>query len=209
MDLSRKSGPMPELRQSLLGCSTLRREIAWLAEKHHWPLDLRFGGTRLCLESAAMARSLRVELGRNPARRTIVCYGKCHPLIDSWIGAGNSVRTEGMNCAEMLLGPERYGVELAGGAFFLLEDLARSWKTRLEQLFGPNRSIAREIFRGCHSLALGIRTPCSGDFSTQAEAAATSVGLPLRWVDVSLDHLELLIQTAIDRASAGDPCLTK
>jgi hypothetical protein len=35
-----------------------------------------------------------------------------------------------------------------------------------------------------------VRTPCSGDFTALAEAAAAEVGLPLEWTTVDLAHLE-------------------
>jgi hypothetical protein len=209
MEVSRVTDSNAEQRLLLVGCGLLQREIACLAEKNHWPLDLEFHDAGACHDLTALGRTLCQDLGRNSRRPMVVFYGECHPRMDTWIAGSSAVRTEGRNCAEMLLGPERHREELAGGAYFLFEGLARRWENALTQVFGPNRAVAREIFRGSHSYALGVKTPCSGNYSSQAEAAAESVGLPLRWAEVSLNHLETVLQTAFDRASRGFPCPTQ
>ena len=61
----------------------------------------------------------------------------------------------------------------------------------------------RGIFQGDRRYLLAVRTPCSTDFSREAQAASDLVGLPLRWLDVSLDHLESVVATALAR-TAGE-----
>jgi len=46
---------------------------------------------------------------------------------------------------------------------------------------------------------LGLRTPCSGDFTNDAEKVSGLVGLPLRWIDVDLDFLEQTLELAIEK----------
>lgn len=65
--------------------------------------------------------------------------------------------------------------------------------------FGINREVIREIYQGDRGYLLCITTPCSGDFRDEAEEAGRLVGLPLRWLDVSLDHLEWVLSEAIMR----------
>ena len=132
----------------------------------------------------------------------IVFYGACHPLMEKILDAAGTFRTEGQNCVEMLLGPERFTAELEQGAFFLLEEWARSWERIVTATFGTNWDVIREMYQGDRNYLLCISTPCSGDFRAEAEEAGRLVGLPLRWLDVSLDHLESVLQEAINRKIA-------
>lgn len=53
-----------------------------------------------------------------------------------------------------------------------------------------NPQIMRDIFRSAHNYLLAIRTPCSNDFSAEAQRISQLTSLPLRWIDAGLEHLE-------------------
>ena len=131
----------------------------------------------------------------------IIFYGTCHPLMDRMLAEAHTFRTSGQNCVEILLGHDLFEHELADGAFFMLEDWAQRWEEiTLKGLGTTNPEVIRAIYReGGRNYLLCLRTPCSGDFTAEATAAGELVGLPLSWLDVSLDHLEAVLQTAIDR----------
>lgn len=190
-------------RLLLLGCGILKREVRLLIEKNGWPMDTLFLDSMLHVDFDALATALQTVLAKYDARRTIVFYGACHPLMEGIVKGAHTIRTEGQNCVEMLLGPDRFNEELAGGAFFLLEEWAHRWGYMITRTFGSNDAITQEIFQGDRSCLLCLRTPCSGDFSAEAEEAGRRVGLPLRWLDVSLDHLEAILQAAIMAKEEG------
>jgi hypothetical protein len=103
----------------------------------------------------------------------------------------------------MLLGYERFMKQLGEGAYFLLEDWALTWEPMITACFGDNIQVVREIFHGSHKYVVALRTPCSGDFRSAAEAAARFVDLPLVWADVTLDHLESVLADAVLRKQRG------
>jgi len=193
----------------LVGCNILQREIAWLANKNRWELELRFRAAGLCTETVDLEPPFGTDLECASARPLVVFYGDCHHRMTSWIASASAVRIEGRNCAEILLGKERYNAELAAGAYFLLESAARRWESTLDRVFGPHRSVARQIFRLDRSYFLGVTTPCTEDYSSLAEVIASSIGLPLRWTNVPLCYLEAALQAAIDRAARRSPCPTR
>ena len=82
---------------------------------------------------------------------------------------------------------------------FLLEEWACRWEPIITETFGPNRQVAREIIQADRSFLLAVKTPCSGNFETEAEAAGRLVGLPLRWAEAELDNLEEVLSAAIER----------
>ncbi len=183
----------------LLGCGILREEVDSLRRKNHWPLETQFLDSHLHTDFAGLSNGLTAALQENAQRDKVVFYGCCHPKMDEILAQAGTQRTAGQNCIEMLLGPEVFTRELQNGAYFLLEDWARHWDEILTKTFGARLDVIREIFQGDRKYILALRTPCSGDFERDAEAAGKKVGLPVRWMDVSLDHLETVLQKALAR----------
>jgi hypothetical protein len=119
--------------------------------------------------------------------------------MEQYLEGHHTCRTEGQNCIVMLLGYELFMQELEKGAYFLLEDWALTWEPMITACFGMNTTVIREIFHSSHKYILALRTPCNGDFTAAAEAAARFVDLPLQWKDVGLEHLETVLADAIQR----------
>jgi hypothetical protein len=192
---------MPEERLLLAGCGILKKEIRRLIEKNRWPLDTVFLDSSLHCDMKRLEDCLKALLARHNDRNMIIFYGTCHPLIDRMLSEAHTFRTSGQNCVEILLGHDLFTRELANGAFFILEDWAQRWEEiTIKGLGTMNPQVIREIYReGGRNYLLCLRTPCSGDFSVEAAAAGDLVGLPVRWLDVTLDHLEAVLQTAINR----------
>lgn len=184
----------------LIGCGILKEEILWLIEKNLWHMDTFFLDSSLHIDFSQLEKGLTGALNKFTGRNIIVFYGTCHPLMDRMLDEAKTFRTEGQNCIEMLLGHERFTEELLNGAYFLFEDWVRRWDYITIKTFGSSRKeIVQNIFQADRKYLIGIRTPCSGDFTSEAIAAANMVGLPLRWMDVSLEHLESVIQKAITK----------
>lgn len=184
-------------RCSLLGCGILAAEVHHLIERNGWPVDTDFLPASLHVDLEKLEAALTDNLARHPEPAKVVFYGCCHPRMDTLLAAAHTFRTEGQNCVAMLLGHERFMEELAAGAFFLLEDWALHWDDAMRATFGDHPEAIREIFHLSNRYILALRTPCSGDFSAQAQHAAASVDLPLRWLDVALDHLESVLARAL------------
>lgn len=194
-------------RLLLLGCGILEREIRFLNEKNGWNLETCFLDSSLHIDFDKLSLALTSALSRHGEQEVIVFYGACHPLMERILASAHTFRTPGQNCVEMLLGPELFSKELEQGAFFLLEDWAKRWGDIITATFGTSREVIREIFRGDRQYLLCISTPCSRDFRAEAEEAGQLAGLPLRWLDVPLDHLETLLEAAITRKIRETTCL--
>lgn len=187
-------------RLLLLGCGILKKEIEFLVARNNWPMDSFFLDSALHVDFDRLAKGLTSVLVRHRGDDVIVFYGTCHPLMEEMLAEAGTFRTRGQNCCEMLLGSAVFQEELAKGAYFLLEDWARRWPQIITRTFNTeNLAVIREIFQGDRSYILALRTVCSTDFTSQAEAAAEMVGLPLRWLDVGLDHLESVLREAVQR----------
>jgi hypothetical protein len=195
-ELKQENSPL-----TLIGCGILSKEVDRLIEKNHWNVHTHYLDSALHnylnrlsqqLEQALQQRELQGE-------KTLVFYGSCHPLMEQYLENHHTCRTQGQNCIVMLLGYELFMQELEKGAYFLLENWALTWEPMITACFGANSMVVREIFHSSHKYILALRTPCNDDFSAAAEAAAQFVDLPLRWMDVELDHLESVLADAIQR----------
>ncbi|MDF1567497.1 MAG: hypothetical protein P1P77_05715, partial [Spirochaetaceae bacterium] len=58
----------------------------------------------------------------------------------------------------------------------------------------------KEIFRSEHTYLLGIKTPCSDNFTHAAETISEQIGLPLKWHRADLRYLEEVLVRTIAQA---------
>ncbi|ATG91910.1 DUF1638 domain-containing protein [Methylomonas koyamae] len=199
--------PEPQPALTLVGCGILRKEVDRLIEKNHWNVHTHYLNSALhnYLNRLSTELNQALEEREKLGEKTVVFYGSCHPLMENYLEGHHTCRTQGQNCIVMLLGYERFMQELEQGAYFLLEDWALTWEPMITACFGNNNAVVREIFHSSHKYILALRTPCNSDFTSAAEAAARFVDLPLRWQDVDLSHLELVLTDAIQRRLAAEP----
>lgn len=192
----------------LVGCGILQKETEWLIKKNSWDVDTVFLDSALHVNFEKLAKSLNDNLTKYEGRHIVVLYGACHPLMEKTLENAKTFRTMGQNCVDMLLGNKLFMDELLKGAYFLIEEWATRWDQIVTITFGSkNKQVIREIFQIDRKFLLCIKTPCSGDFVAEAEAASEMIGLPLRWMDVNLDHFESVLQTAITRKMREIKCL--
>jgi hypothetical protein len=187
----------------LIGCGVLQRELERVVHERGWAVDLQLLGPALHTDLGKLERAFAGQLARTAGRDRAVFFGACHPRLDATLATHHLRRTPGVNCIELLLGRERYEAELASGTYFLLESWARTWRLALHDTFGPRPELVREVFRGAHTRMLAVRTPCSGDFTAQAQRASDESGLPLAWLDVDLTHLAAALEPLVGAPSLG------
>jgi hypothetical protein len=183
----------------MVGCGILHKEVDFLIRKNGWNVETQYLDSALHNYFDRLSKQLDSALDADDreGRQSVVFYGSCHPRMEEILARHHTVRTQGQNCIVMLLGYERFMEDLGRGAYFLLEDWALTWEPMITQCFGNNLAVIREIFHSSHKVMIAIRTPCSGDFTTAAEAAARFVDLPLEWLDADLAHLESVLAEAI------------
>jgi hypothetical protein len=189
----------------IIGCGILKKEIRYLAEKNGWHQRMIFLPSGLHVDFKKLQTGLEKCLQQHSREPAVLFYGACHPRMDQILDAAHVTRTPGQNCVDIYLGHETFCRELEQGAFFLFEDWARHWKEIVGAVMPGDPEIMRSIFRGAHTYLLAIRTPCSGDFSAEAEAISDMTSLELRWIDAGLEHLEANLAATLVRAKAGTP----
>lgn len=183
----------------LVGCGILKKEINSLIKKNNWLINTDYLPASLHINLKQLSNALEQGLVRHHDEQTIVFYGACHPRMDTLLNNANTLRTLGQNCVAMLLGEAEFNRELANGAFFLLDDWAQHWDAVIFKTFGSNIEIIRDIFHDQHRYLLSLRTPYSDDFTQEATYISAMLSLPVVWRDVTLEHLESVLQETIQR----------
>jgi hypothetical protein len=190
---------------TLIACGILHKEIDSLIAKNNWPVTPVYLPSGLHTDFGKLRNSLENILAVHAGENCVVFYGCCHPLMDTILDTAHTCRTAGQNCVDIYLGHEAFCRDLADGAFFLFEDWALHWGAIIGGSLGLPSLVMREIFSSAHTHLLGIRTPCSGDFSTQAEDISRQTSLELKWVNIGLEHLEQTLEAVINNAVKGLP----
>jgi hypothetical protein len=190
---------MDNTKLQLVGCGIFKKEVSFLIKKNNWAINTDYLPASLHINLKQLSTALQEGLARHSDEQTIVFYGACHPRMDKLLNEANTLRTLGQNCVAMLLGDEEFNRELANGAFFLLDDWAQHWDDVIFKTFGSNIEMIRDIFHDQHRYLLALRTPCSDDFSAEASHISTMLELPVQWRDVTLEHLENVLQSTIER----------
>ena len=188
----------------IVGCGILEKEIRCLVEKNGWRLQTALLPSGLHVDFDRLEHSLGKCLRLYDGEPAVAFYGACHPRMDQILGTAGAVRTPGQNCVDIYLGHEMFCRELEQGAFFLFEDWALHWREIIGEVMPGDPEIMRGIFRSAHKYLLAIRTPCSGDFSAEAQAVSLMTSLELRWVDMGLEHLEANLAGTLIRVKAGE-----
>jgi len=199
-NLTKRSSGVPPERPTVIGCGILHKEVNFLIRKNDWPLDTCFLDSTLHNNLSLLSESLEKAIIEKKKQDLFILYGACHPLMDRILERHHIFRTEGQNCIEMLLGVELFRSEVERGAFFLLEDWATHWSEVMKTAYGNARpEVIREIFVSDRKYFLGVRTPCSGDFQSPALDISIDFDVPLRWIDIDLDHFESVLKKAVHR----------
>lgn len=189
--------------QRIIGCGILEKEIRYIIARNGWRVDTAFLPSGLHVDFDRLRQSLEQCLHHYTGETTVVFYGACHPCMEQILDAAGVSRTPGQNCVDICLGRDLFSRELENGAFFLFEDWARKWENIVGGVMPGNPEIMRSIFRMSHKYLLAIRTPCSDDFSNEAETVSAMTSLELRWLDVGLDELERNLAATVRRVQAG------
>lgn len=187
----------------LIGCGILQKEIMAIIEKNNWPFGTAFLPSGLHVDFGRLQNSLEGCLQHYHGQAGFVFYGACHPRMDQILDSADVIRTPGQNCVDIYLGHERFCHELEQGAFFLFEDWALHWRQIVGSIMPGDPEIMRSIFRSAHKYLLAIRTPCSGDFSDEAESVSRMTSLELRWIDVGLENLEATLSATFAKVSSA------
>ena len=131
----------------------------------------------------------------------LLVYGDCHPHMEKQIRQYRAHRVQGLNCAQILLGHEVYQGLRKEGAFFLLPEWIRQWKTVFRDELGLDDITARELMKEMHTKLIYLDMGKSRVPRKVLKEISDYSGLPYEIVKVSPDVLESVLRKAMDPLS--------
>jgi hypothetical protein len=183
-----------------IACGVLQRELEWLATAGVIDFPIRSLDSALHMRpellQERMAGLLERERGENV--RVLLIYGDCHPFMEDWAEGGDVVRVRAVNCADMLLGKQRYKSLVKNGAFILLPEWTGRWRDILEEFPGLGPDSAAELIHGQHSSLVYLDTGIYPVPYDELAECSEFVRLPFEVERVSLEHLTSLIMEALE-----------
>ena len=162
-----------------------------------------FLDSMLHMRPATLQERIDGVLAAERPDRVLFIYGDCTPRIVELCRRPGFVKTQGINCCEILLGREEYRRLRRAGAFFFLPEWTERWRDVFERELGfaGGRGV-EEMLREVHNhflyLDTGV-TPVPED--TLADISGT-LGLPMSVKMVGVARLEEKIAAALETLHA-------
>ena len=183
----------------MICCSVLQAEVESLRDVH-WPdHKLIFLPSMMHIYPERLASSLESVLDAELKHGygVVLVYGDCCARMTALEGLPGVVRTRGMNCCELLLGPEEYRRLSHEGVFFLISEWACRWKEIFTKELGLNRDNATSLMQEMHRKLVYLDTGLAPVPENALEDCAEYCGLPYEVLQVSLGHLHSAIEEAL------------
>ncbi len=193
-----------EAPQAILTCGALVREIKQIIRDRGWQVDLYALPPILHNTPEKIPAAVAEQLARlRPLyHRIIVGYGDCGTggALDRLLARyPDVVRLPGPHCYAMYGGERFYQqMETEPGTYFLTDYLARNFRRLVIKGNGLDRDPAMQDFLFANYRAL-VWLAQSDDpaVATQAQAAATTLGLPLTIWHTGLETLAALLEPLV------------
>ena len=196
---------MKTLAATWISCGVLRAELGEL-------LSLgRIEGRQTFIESLlhmdpprleACLVSILEELGPEVGPVVLV-YGDCCSRMLDFEGAYQLSRVDAVNCAQMLVGRERYRDLMRERAFMMLPEWAPRWEEIFKTELGLSEDNARSLMGEQRGSLVYLDTGLAPVPRDALAACADYTGLPSRVERVALDNLLKLLSEAL--APQGRP----
>ena len=200
--------PIPQPKAVMICCSVFRAEVESLCQAH-WPdLKLNFLPSMLHMHPERLALSIEFALDDElkQGHRVVLIYGDCCARMTALEAMPGVVRTCGKNCCELLLGPGEYRRLSHEGAFFLIPEWARRWKTIFSKELGLNQDNAIGLMQEMHRKLVYLDTGLEPVPEEVLKKCAEYCGLPVEVRPISLEFLHASIEDALlSRKIAGSP----
>lgn len=180
-----------------ISCGVLRLELEELFRQGKIQGELVFLDSMLHMVPPQLGTLLqrRLEQGAATEGRTVVVYGDCCPRMLNLVQEHKVGRVHAINCAQMLVGKERYRELMRERAFMMLPEWARRWKDVFRKELGLSRNVARDLMGDNRGKIVYLDTGLLPVPEADLQDCSEYTGLAWRVEKVGLDAmLEMLLE---------------
>lgn len=182
-----------------LCCGVLRNEMEEFFHKG------KIGGELICLDSMLHMEPLMLEkkveeaLGRLSGRagRIVLVYGDCAAHLLDIVKKYRVGRVPVINCAQLLVGRERYRQLMHEGAFLVLPEWALRWEHIMKTELGLSEPVAHDLMGEHREVLVYLDTGIVPAPERQLREFSAFTGLPWKVETVSLDTMLATLLAAL------------
>jgi hypothetical protein len=188
----------------ILCCSVLKQEILSVLGTMPEASGLVFLDSMLHMHPEGLYRSMKKVLSEQKDRPCLIVYGDCHAYMHEMAQIPGCVRLPGVNCAELLLGPERYAVCRREKTFLFLPEWTERWQEVFQKELGfSDRALAREFMGETRKRLAYLDTGLVPVPTKTLDDIASFFDMPVETIPAPLGHLARAVETALMQLEKG------
>lgn len=192
-----------------LCCGVVRAEMEELQRRGQIDGELLFLDSMLHMDPPQLEAMLTeaLEQKHSSSDCLVLVYGDCSAHMLDIVRRFKVGRVAVINCAQLLLGRNRYRQLMREEAFLVLPEWARRWKHIMKTELGLNRSVAHDLMGENRGVLVYLDTGLVPVPEQSLHEFSSYTGLPWRVEAVSLDNMRASLlaarSEAVDLTSQG------
>lgn len=187
-----------------LCCGVVRAEMEELLRLGLIDGELLFLDSMLHMDPPLLEAKLAAALEEKSSQpgTLVLVYGDCSAHMLDLVRRFRVGRVSIINCAQLLLGRERYRQLMREEAFLVLPEWARRWEHIMKSELGLNEEVARGLMGENRGVLVYLDSGLAPAPEQQLAAFSEYSGLPWRSEKVNLDYMLAALLEA--KAGAGN-----
>lgn len=187
-----------------LSCGVVRAEMEALLKRKLIEGELLFLDSMLHMDPLMLETKLAevLEQKADAPGCLVLVYGDCSAHMLDLVRRFRVGRVAVINCAQLLLGRDRYRQLMHEEAFFVLPEWSGRWEHIMTRELGLDRSVAHQLMGEHRGVLIYLDTGLVPVPEHQLQEFSSYTGLPWRVEGVTLDNMLAALLAARDQAEA-------
>jgi hypothetical protein len=172
-----------------LSCGVVRAEMEDLLRRGLIQGELLFLDSMLHMDPPKLEAVLSAALEKNSGEPgcLVLVYGDCSAGMLDLVRRFRVGRVNVINCAQLLLGRDRYRQLMREGAFLVLPEWAQRWEHIMTSELGLSKAVAHDLMGEHRGVLVYLDTGLSPVPESYLREFSAYTGLPWRVEPVTLD----------------------
>lgn len=194
-----------------LSCGVVSAEMEELQRRGLIDGELLFLDSMLHMDPPQLETQLTATLEREEGSCgcLVLVYGDCSARMLDLVRRFHVGRVAVINCAQLLVGRDRYRQLMREKAFLVLPEWARRWENIMKDELGLDREMAHDLMGDNRGVLVYLDTGLLPVPKQQLQEFSSYTGLPWRIDEVSLDIMLATLLAAREEACScrqhGEP----
>lgn len=181
-------------------CGIFRRELGRLGPAALGGARPVFFNSMLHMRPAVLDAKLARLTNDHPESRFLLVYGDCSPHMAEFSRRDHVRKVAGINCCEILLGPDAYRELRRDGVFFFLPEWTRRWEEVFKHQLGfSDPMLARDFMHEMHKRLLYLDTGLVEVPHRTLAAIARYFAMPVEVRGIGLECLAAALADGLGR----------